>query len=112
MYLGKVCEVGHPDELYARPRHPYTQVLLSAIPVPDPLVDPRSAAAISGELPSPIAPPSGCRFRTRCPRAQELCAELEPIIEQHQAGHFAACHFPLDESDWTPSTPVAVDLRT
>ncbi len=112
MYLGKVCEVGHPDELYARPRHPYTQVLLSAIPVPDPLVDPRSAAAISGELPSPIAPPSGCRFRTRCPRAQELCAELEPIIEEHQAGHFAACHFPLDESDWAPSNAVAVDLHT
>ncbi|MEZ5378879.1 MAG: ABC transporter ATP-binding protein [Acidimicrobiales bacterium] len=111
MYLGKVCEVGHPDELYARPRHPYTQVLLSAIPVPDPLIDPRSAAAISGELPSPIAPPSGCRFRTRCPRAETICAELEPVIEEHYAGHFAACHFPLSDDDWHPADGTAVDLR-
>jgi oligopeptide/dipeptide ABC transporter ATP-binding protein len=100
MYLGKVCEVGNPDELYERPRHPYTSVLMSSIPVPDPVVDPRASSTISGELPSPIAPPSGCRFRTRCPRAQEICAEAEPVLEdQHGDGHFVACHFPLaDES--------------
>ncbi len=111
MYLGKVCEVGHPDELYSRPRHPYTQVLMSAIPVPDPLIDPRSADTITGELPSPIAPPSGCRFRTRCPRAASMCAEIEPIIEQHQDGHFAACHFPLDADDWHGARAVPVDIR-
>ena len=71
MYLGKVCEVGQPDELFARPLHPYTEILMSSIPVTDPSVDPRAAVTIAGEPPSPIAPPSGCRFRTRCPRAAE-----------------------------------------
>ena len=97
MYLGKLCEVGQPDELYARPKHPYTSILMSSIPVPDPLADPRSAQTISGELPSPIAPPSGCRFRTRCPQAGEICADVEPIIEDHGAGHYVACHFPLSD---------------
>ena len=97
MYLGKLCEVGSPDELYANPRHPYTAILMSSIPVPDPLADPRSAQTISGELPSPIAPPSGCRFRTRCPNAQELCAEVEPVIEHHGNGHYVACHFPVSD---------------
>jgi peptide/nickel transport system ATP-binding protein len=97
MYLGKICEVAQPDELYARPRHPYTQILMSSIPVPDPSVDPRAAETISGELPSPIFPPSGCRFRTRCPRAQEVCAEVEPVIGQLGHEHFVACHFPLSD---------------
>lgn len=101
MYLGKVCEVGHPDVLYAEPKHPYTKVLMQAIPVPDPAVDPRNGVTISGELPSPIAPPSGCRFRTRCPRAADICAQVEPVLEAHASGHFAACHFPLEGSEMT-----------
>jgi oligopeptide/dipeptide ABC transporter ATP-binding protein len=99
MYLGKLCEVGQPDELYARPRHPYTAILMNSIPVPDPLVDPRASQTIAGELPSPIAPPSGCRFRTRCPNAQGLCAEVEPVIEHHGNGHYVACHFPVTDQD-------------
>ena len=75
MYLGKVCEVGPPDDLFIRPLHPYTEILMSSIPVTDPSIDPRAAHTISGELPSPIAPPSGCRFRTRCPRAADVCAD-------------------------------------
>ena len=80
MYLGKVCEVAPPDDLFVRPLHPYTEILMSSIPVTDPSVDPRDAITISGELPSPIAPPSGCRFRTRCPRAAEVCAVEEPVL--------------------------------
>jgi oligopeptide/dipeptide ABC transporter ATP-binding protein len=106
MYLGKVCEVGNPDELYLHPRHPYTSILMSSIPVPDPLVDPRSAETITGELPSPIAPPSGCRFRTRCPRAQELCAEVEPVLAASGEGHHVACHFPLRDEDRRAALPA------
>jgi oligopeptide/dipeptide ABC transporter ATP-binding protein len=95
MYLGKICEVGPPDILYEAPAHPYTEALLSAIPVPDPTVQHSEAAALAGELPSPVAPPSGCRFRTRCPKAQELCAAEEPVIRPAGGDHFVACHFPL-----------------
>ncbi len=111
MYLGKVCEVGQPDLLYSKPRHPYTRALMSAIPVPDPLVDPRSAEEIDGELPSPIHPPSGCRFRTRCARATEICSTAEPEIAEVADGQFVACHHPLDEKDWhlsERSVPVTV----
>ena len=82
MYLGKICEVASPDDLFVRPRHPYTEILMGSIPVTDPSVDPRQATTISGELPSPIDPPSGCRFRTRCPRAEERCAEEEPVLRE------------------------------
>jgi oligopeptide/dipeptide ABC transporter ATP-binding protein len=95
MYLGKTCEVGPPDALYEAPAHPYTEALLSAIPVPDPAVQPSDDGVLRGELPSPVAPPSGCRFRTRCPRAQELCAEAEPIMRSIGEDHFVACHYPL-----------------
>ncbi len=78
MYLGKLCEVGNPDEIYAAPAHPYTAALLSAIPVPDPAVVPRELPGVRGEIPSPLEPPSGCRFRTRCPRATDVCAAQEP----------------------------------
>lgn len=111
MYLGKVCEVGQPDQLYAKPRHPYTRALMSAIPVPDPLVDPRGAEEIDGELPSPIHPPSGCRFRTRCSRVTEICATTEPMISEVSDGQFVACHHPLEEKDWhlsSRSIPVSV----
>jgi peptide/nickel transport system ATP-binding protein len=103
MYLGKACEVGPPEGLYAEPAHPYTAALLTSIPVPDPSVRTRDTegdgarAGARGELPSPINPPSGCRFRTRCPRAQERCAEEEPMLRPlvGRDDHFVACHFPL-----------------
>jgi peptide/nickel transport system ATP-binding protein len=96
MYLGKICEVAGPDELYEAPAHPYTQALLSAIPVPDPSIRPEKRVGVRGEIPSPVAPPSGCRFRTRCPRAQEICAAEEPQIRPIRPDHFVACHFPLE----------------
>ena len=102
MYLGKICEVGPPDLIYAQPAHPYTAVLLSAIPVPDPDVDPGSIAGVKGEIPSPLRPPSGCRFRTRCPKAQERCAEEEPRITEAAPGQFVACHFPLGPGETLP----------
>jgi peptide/nickel transport system ATP-binding protein len=95
MYLGKICEVGSPDLLYKQPSHPYTAGLLASIPVPDPNVKPEERPALSGEIPSPVAPPSGCRFRTRCPKAQDRCAAEEPEIRQMGPGQFVACHFPL-----------------
>ena len=104
MYLGKICEVAKPDSLYAAAAHPYSQLLLSAIPHPDPLVEARVPQVIA-DLPSPINPPSGCRFRTRCPAAQERCVTEEPEIRQIAEEHFVACHFPnLDgPSDPSPS---------
>jgi oligopeptide/dipeptide ABC transporter ATP-binding protein len=99
MYLGKLCEIATPDSLYHEPAHPYTAALLDAIPVPDPALRPEGREALGGEIPSPVAPPSGCRFRTRCPQAQETCAEQEPEIRLVADGHFVACHFPLIGSD-------------
>lgn len=95
MYLGKVCEVAPADDLYRQPRHPYTEVLLSSIPEPDPSIQARERKRIDGEPPSPVMPPSGCRFRTRCPFAQERCAAEEPQLRSTDDGHFVACHFPL-----------------
>jgi peptide/nickel transport system ATP-binding protein len=95
MYLGKMCEVGPPDMLYEEPAHPYTQALLTSIPVPDPTVRPESRDTIKGELPSPILPPSGCRFRTRCPRAEDRCAQIEPTMRRVGEDHWVACHYPL-----------------
>ncbi|HZP28841.1 MAG TPA: oligopeptide/dipeptide ABC transporter ATP-binding protein [Acidimicrobiia bacterium] len=99
MYLGKTCEVGAPDDLYAAPAHPYTAALLAAIPVPDPGVRPDTEQVLGGEIPSPVHPPTGCRFRTRCPKADVRCAEEEPQIRPVADGagrdHFVACHFPL-----------------
>jgi peptide/nickel transport system ATP-binding protein len=97
MYLGKMCEIGPSDQLYANPRHPYTVGLLDAVPVPDPTVAPKPNM-ISGELPSPINPPSGCRFRTRCPNAQAKCAEEEPQMRELAPDQFVACHFPVPSS--------------
>ncbi len=85
MYLGKLCEVAKPDDLYNKPAHPYTAALLTSIPVPDPAIKPTEGDALGGELPSPIAPPSGCRFRTRCPRAQEMCAADRTQDALHRA---------------------------
>jgi peptide/nickel transport system ATP-binding protein len=94
MYLGRLCEVGPTEQLFARPAHPYTALLLEAIPVPDPSVKPATNVAV-GEPPSPLDPPSGCRFRTRCPRADATCAEVVPELREVAAGQFAACHHPL-----------------
>jgi oligopeptide/dipeptide ABC transporter ATP-binding protein len=112
MYLGKVCEVGPPDDLFLRPLHPYTEILMSSIPVTDPAVDPRSALTVSGELPSPIAPPSGCRFRTRCPRAAEKCAREEPVLRSMAGGQFVACHFPVEHvsSNGSPTQAAAASV--
>jgi peptide/nickel transport system ATP-binding protein len=102
MYLGKMVELGSGDDIYQRAAHPYTAGLIGTIPVPDPKVaKTRTGAAIRGELPSPINPPSGCRFRTRCPLAQERCAEEEPLLRSFGPGHMAACHFPLQ--DYAPA---------
>ena len=103
MYLGKLCEIGPPAVLFERPAHPYTAALLSAIPVPDPERSTDDTVVLGGEIPSPTNPPSGCRFRTRCPKAQAICAEEEPVIrsagtfgqEAASAEQFVACHFPL-----------------
>jgi peptide/nickel transport system ATP-binding protein len=99
LYLGKLCEFGPPDEMYANPVHPYTSALLTAIPVPDPTIRPEDRKALGGEIPSPIAPPSGCRFRTRCPKATAKCAEEEPTVREVQPGRFAACHYPLEPGE-------------
>jgi oligopeptide/dipeptide ABC transporter ATP-binding protein len=94
MYLGKLCEVGPGEAVYRQPLHPYTQALLESIPSTEP-GGTRAAATIKGEPPSPINPPSGCRFRTRCPRATDLCANEEPPPRELAPGHVVACHFPL-----------------
>ncbi|MET0920866.1 MAG: oligopeptide/dipeptide ABC transporter ATP-binding protein [Acidimicrobiia bacterium] len=120
MYLGKLCEVGAPDALYARPAHPYTSALLAAIPEPDPAQRPDDSTLLAGELPSNTHPPSGCRFRTRCPKAQDLCAEEEPVIRPvpitftggagvgapgvsaavaGASDQYVACHFPLSPGE-------------
>ena len=99
MYLGKLCEVSQPDELYEAPAHPYTAALLLAIPVADPEIRPEDRPVVGGEIPSPVAPPSGCRFRTRCPRATERCAQEEPQIREIRPGHYVACHFPLEPGE-------------
>ena len=99
MYLGKLVEMGAAEDIYQRAAHPYTAGLIATIPVPEPEVaKARKGAEIKGELPSPVTPPSGCRFRTRCPFAQDLCAEEEPQLRSFGPGHVAACHFPLQSA--------------
>jgi oligopeptide/dipeptide ABC transporter ATP-binding protein len=96
MYLGKLVELGSADDIYSRAAHPYTAALMAAIPVPDPGTERgKHGPAVTGELPSPVSPPSGCRFRTRCQFAQEACATQEPPLRPFGSGHVAACHFPL-----------------
>ncbi|MEY3805859.1 MAG: hypothetical protein RIR69_671 [Actinomycetota bacterium] len=92
MYLGKMCEVATSEALYAKPAHPYTKLLLGSVPVADPTQAPNTGTELSGDLPSPTAPPSGCRFRTRCPIATERCAQEEPELREVAVGHYVACH--------------------
>lgn len=92
MYLGKIVELADRDELYARPMHPYTQALLSAVPIPDPAIEgKRKRIILEGDVPSPANPPKGCHFCTRCPRVMDVCREVEPPFKDYGSGHFVAC---------------------
>jgi peptide/nickel transport system ATP-binding protein/oligopeptide transport system ATP-binding protein len=99
MYLGKVCELGPSEALYGYPRHPYTGALLAAVPVPDPTGDRRQRQLLTGDVPSPANPPLACRFHTRCPKAQDICSQDDPPLEDKDSGTEVACHFPLTRDE-------------
>jgi oligopeptide transport system ATP-binding protein len=105
MYLGKIVEIGPAEDVYNNPIHPYTVSLLSAVPIPDPRLNAeRELTVLEGDVPSPANPPQACRFHTRCPRATEICSEVEPQLIDYGRGHFAACHHPVGRS--APGAPV------
>ena len=93
LYMGNVMEIADRDSLYAKPRHPYTKALISAVPVPDPKIERhKKVIQIEGDLPSPLDPPSGCVFRTRCPMADARCASEIPVLREKESEHHVACH--------------------
>jgi oligopeptide transport system ATP-binding protein len=93
LYLGKVMEIAERDDFYARPLHPYSEALISAVPIADPRIErSRERVILQGDIPSPISPPSGCRFRTRCPHAEPVCAEREPPLTAVGSDRWASCH--------------------
>jgi oligopeptide/dipeptide ABC transporter ATP-binding protein len=95
MYIGKIMELSPAEELYHKPIHPYTSALLAAIPIPDPAENrARVRMKVTGEVPSPVDPPPGCRFAGRCPRTTQVCREVEPQLTEYVGGHLAACHHP------------------
>jgi oligopeptide transport system ATP-binding protein len=103
MYVGKIVEVAGRDELYQSPLHPYTQALLSAIPIPDPAVEKRrKRIVLTGDIPSPVNPPPGCRFHTRCPVAFARCKTEEPPLREYAPSHFAACHWVEEHGGQSP----------
>jgi peptide/nickel transport system ATP-binding protein/oligopeptide transport system ATP-binding protein len=113
MYLGKVVEVAPSDELYSFPRHPYTGALLSAVPVARPSGGRRrDRQLLTGDVPSPANPPRACRFHTRCPKAQELCSQEEPLLELKSGSDMTACHFPLTEAEVKLSLPTALSAKS
>ena len=98
MFLGRICEIGEAEQIYSHPRHPYTKFLMESVPLPDPDLRKEDRDLLPGEVPSPIAPPSGCKFHTRCPYAQPICAqEPPPAFRDLGGGHCCACHFPLED---------------
>ncbi|HME01443.1 MAG TPA: oligopeptide/dipeptide ABC transporter ATP-binding protein [Solirubrobacteraceae bacterium] len=101
MYLGRIVEMGPGDALYGYPRHPYTGALLAAVPLADPTRHGEARRLLGGDVPSPANPPSACRFHTRCPKAQELCSQDDPPLEDKGSGTLAACHFPLQQDELT-----------
>jgi oligopeptide/dipeptide ABC transporter ATP-binding protein len=109
MYLGKVVEVASSEALYTFPRHPYTGALLSAVPVPTPSRgERRQRQLLTGDVPSPANPPRACRFHTRCPKAQDLCSQDEPLLELKGTENLVACHFPLSQSEVKVRRPEEV----
>src|SRR6516164_6235424 len=112
MYLGKLVEIGPANDVYFGPVHPYTRGLIDTIPMADPVAEKAKVAkGVSGDLPSPLDPPSGCRFRTRCPRAQERCAVEEPVIRTAGDDHWVACHFPGPDGS-IPAPETALSVKT